>query len=93
MAYVITDRCIGVKDGACVDVCPVSCIYEGGEQLYIHPGDCIHCGACEPVCPAAAIYPDDEVPSRWERSIAEAAEFFTAHRDPPSATRPKAETP
>jgi NAD-dependent dihydropyrimidine dehydrogenase PreA subunit len=27
MTYVITEPCIGVKDRACVDVCPVDCIY------------------------------------------------------------------
>ncbi len=26
--YVITDACIDVTDRACVDVCPVQCIYE-----------------------------------------------------------------
>ena len=26
--YVITEACIGTKDRACVDVCPVQCIYE-----------------------------------------------------------------
>jgi len=26
--YVITDACVDVKDLACVDVCPVQCIYE-----------------------------------------------------------------
>ncbi|HAN33979.1 MAG TPA: hypothetical protein DCQ52_00565, partial [Acidimicrobiaceae bacterium] len=25
---IITEACIGVKDRACVDVCPVQCIYE-----------------------------------------------------------------
>ena len=29
MTYVIVEACIGVKDRACVDVCPVDCIYEG----------------------------------------------------------------
>ena len=28
MTYVIVEACIGVKDRACVDVCPVDCIYE-----------------------------------------------------------------
>ena len=27
MVYVITQPCIDVKNKACVDVCPVSCIY------------------------------------------------------------------
>ncbi len=26
--YVITEACVDVKDRACVDVCPVQCIYE-----------------------------------------------------------------
>jgi ferredoxin len=40
MPYVITEPCINVKDKACVEVCPVDCIYEGSEQLFIHPGEC-----------------------------------------------------
>ena len=28
LPYVITEACIDVKDRACVDVCPVQCIYE-----------------------------------------------------------------
>ena len=32
--YVITSPCIDTKDRACVDVCPVQCIYEiEGDQL------------------------------------------------------------
>ena len=31
MAFVVTEPCVGVKDHACVDVCPVDCIYEGEE--------------------------------------------------------------
>ena len=27
MAYVITEPCIGTKDSACVDVCPVEAIF------------------------------------------------------------------
>ena len=29
---IITEACIGVKDRACVDVCPVQCIYEFDPQ-------------------------------------------------------------
>src|SRR6266545_3662887 len=39
MAYIIAEPCINVKDKACVEVCPVDCIYEGPEMLYIHPDD------------------------------------------------------
>ena len=45
MAYIITEACIGVKDRACVDVCPVDCIYEGADMVYINPDECIECGA------------------------------------------------
>ena len=38
MTYVIAEPCIGVKDRGCVDVCPVDCIYEAEDQLYIHSG-------------------------------------------------------
>ena len=31
MAYVIAEPCVDVKDKACVDECPVDCIYEGDE--------------------------------------------------------------
>ena len=63
MTYVIVEACIGVKDRACVDVCPVDCIYEGEDQLYIHPDECIDCGACEPECPVTAIFPEEDVPA------------------------------
>ena len=79
MAYVIAEPCIGVKDTACVDACPVDCIhpkkdtlYEDGrpafndvEQLYIDPVECIDCGACVPVCPVAAIFAVDDLPEKW----------------------------
>ena len=69
MTYIITEACIGVKDRACVDVCPVDCIYEGDDQLYIHPDECIDCGACEPECPVNAIFPEDQTPSEWSSFI------------------------
>ena len=61
MPYVITEACIGVKDKSCVDVCPVDCIYEGPNMLFIHPDECIDCGACEPECPVTAIFPEEAV--------------------------------
>ncbi len=68
MAFVITDPCIGTKDSACVDVCPVDCIHPRKDEpefaqtsmLYIHPDECIDCGACVPACPVAAIYDSPE---------------------------------
>jgi NAD-dependent dihydropyrimidine dehydrogenase PreA subunit len=71
MPFVITEPCVNVKDKACVDVCPVDCIYEfnGENQLYIHPDECIECGACQPVCPVSAIFMDAEVPAEQQKYI------------------------
>ncbi len=69
MPYVIAEPCINVKDKACVEVCPVDCIYEGDTQLFIHPDECIDCGACEPVCPVKAIFAEDETPDQWKSFI------------------------
>ena len=56
MPYVVAQPCVDVKDKACVDECPVDCIYEGSRSLYINPNECVDCGACEPVCPTEAIF-------------------------------------
>lgn len=67
--YVITEPCIGVKDKSCVAVCPVDCIKEADDQLYIDPSECIDCGLCEPECPVDAIFMEDEVPEQWSKYI------------------------
>ncbi|MCI6585012.1 MAG: ferredoxin [Mobiluncus porci] len=74
MTYVIAQPCVDVKDKACVDECPVDCIYEGERTLYINPLECVDCGACEPVCPAEAIFYEDDLPEQW-------SDFLRANRD------------
>lgn len=69
MTYVIVETCVDVKDAACVDVCPVDCIYEGERQYFINPEECIDCAACEPVCPVVAIYAEDAVPDDQKQYI------------------------
>ena len=76
MAYVISEPCIGTKDAACVAVCPVDCIYEGDDQHYINPDECIDCGACEPECPVSAIFAEDSVPEGQTSFIAKNRAFF-----------------
>src|SRR5690349_13179493 len=34
VTYVIAEPCVDVLDRACVEECPVDCIYEGGRMLY-----------------------------------------------------------
>jgi NAD-dependent dihydropyrimidine dehydrogenase PreA subunit len=77
MTYVIAEPCIDVMDRACVDECPVDCIYEGGRSLYINPDECIDCGACEPVCPVEAIFYEDDLPPTWTEYTHDNARFFT----------------
>ena len=77
MAYVITQPCIGVKDTACVAVCPVDCIhptrdeadFAAAEMLYIDPAVCVDCGLCVEECPVRAIFPEEDVPLEWRAFI------------------------
>ncbi|HEX9580292.1 MAG TPA: ferredoxin [Gemmatimonadales bacterium] len=76
MTYIIAEPCINVKDRGCVDVCPVDCIYEGPDMLYIHPDECIDCGACEPECPVTAIFAEDDTPEKFREYIEKNRTFF-----------------
>lgn len=76
MTYTIAQPCVDVMDRACVEECPVDCIYEGKRSLYIHPDECVDCGACEPVCPVEAIFYEDDVPDEWEEYNDANAAFF-----------------
>lgn len=80
MAFVIAEPCIGTKDTACLDACPIDCIhpkkntkyddarpgFDEVPQLYIDPVECIDCGACVSVCPVAAIFALDDLPEKWK---------------------------
>jgi NAD-dependent dihydropyrimidine dehydrogenase PreA subunit len=87
MPYVITEACINVKDKACVDVCPVDCIYEGEQQLFIHPDECIDCGACEPECPVTAIFPEEDVPAASVQYVQINRDVFKGATPPTRPTR------
>ncbi len=86
MTYIIAETCIDVKDKACVDACPVDCIYEGEDMLYIHPDECIDCGACVDPCPVDAIYHEDEVPEKWQKFIDINKDWFEGKEDLEPAT-------
>jgi len=68
MTHIITSLCL--RDGACVEVCPVECIVPGQPEnewpwYYIDPDTCIDCGACIPECPYEAIFIEEEVPNDY----------------------------
>ena len=93
MAYVIAAPCVGVKDTACVDACPVDCIHPGrgeasfaeSQQLYIDPDNCICCGACVPVCPTTAIFLAEDIPPQWKEYVQINAERYASENAPQSS--------
>jgi NAD-dependent dihydropyrimidine dehydrogenase PreA subunit len=87
VTYVIAQPCVDLKDRACVDECPVDCIYEGQRMLYIHPDECVDCGACEPVCPVEAIFYEDDTPEQWKDYYAANVEFFDDLGSPGGAAK------
>ncbi len=84
MPHYITQPCIGVKDGSCVEVCPVDCIhprpdepgFDSAAQLFIDPETCIDCGLCVDECPVKAIFADGDLPVKWRASAETNAAYF-----------------
>ena len=75
MTHIITSLCL--RDGACVEVCPVECIIPGQPEnewpwYFIDPDTCIDCGACIPECPYEAIFIEEEVPKSYTLAAAQA---------------------
>ena len=87
MTYVIAEPCVDVLDKACIEECPVDCIYEGGRMLYIHPDECVDCGACEPVCPVEAIFYEDDLPDKWRDYTQANVDFFDELGSPGGASK------
>ncbi len=87
MTYVIALPCVDLKDKACVEECPVDCIYEGDRMLYIHPDECVDCGACEPVCPSEAIFYEDDLPEKWNEYTQVNKDFFSTLGSPGGAQK------
>jgi ferredoxin len=100
MPFVISDPCIGTKDTACVDVCPVDCIHPRKDEpefaaaamLFIHPDECIDCGVCEPECPWEAIFEDERTPDVFTADVKLNAAIIDAKSEfevPTVAEKPK----
>ncbi len=87
MTYVIAEPCVDVLDKACIEECPVDCIYEGDRMLYIQPDECVDCGACEPVCPVEAIFYEDDLPDKWRDYTQANVDFFDELGSPGGAAR------
>jgi NAD-dependent dihydropyrimidine dehydrogenase PreA subunit len=87
VTYIIAEPCVDLLDKACIEECPVDCIYEGNRMLYIHPDECVDCGACEPVCPVEAIFYEDDVPEQCKDYTAANYEFFEDLGSPGGASK------
>jgi NAD-dependent dihydropyrimidine dehydrogenase PreA subunit len=87
VTYVIAQPCVDLLDKACIEECPVDCIYEGNRMLYIHPDECVDCGACEPVCPVEAIFYEDDTPEQWKEYYKANVEFFDDLGSPGGAAK------
>ncbi len=87
MTYIIALPCVDLKDKACVEECPVDCIYEGDRMMYIHPDECVDCGACEPVCPTEAIFYEDDVPEKFNDYKDINKDFFVTLGSPGGAAK------
>ena len=87
MAHIIAEPCIGTKDTACVEVCPVDCIHPTtdestnaeAEQLFIDPDTCIDCGLCVDECPVQAIFPEEDLPEEWTKYIQINADWYKSN--------------
>ena len=83
MAYVITEPCLGEQYAACVDVCPVDCIYPGKHEnksfMVIDPDVCINCDACLNVCPVNAIVPSEKDNPHYAQINAKLASIFKSN--------------
>lgn len=84
MSHYITLTCIGTKDTACVDVCPVDCIhprpdepdFAREEMLHIDPQTCIDCGLCVDECPVRAIYAEELLPDEMRPFIQRNIDYY-----------------
>ena len=84
MAYVIAEPCVGTKDTACVDACPVDCIHpKKDEPAYALRNCCISIRsnastaalACR-VCPVSAIFALDDLPEKWNAFTERNAKYY-----------------
>lgn len=83
MTYVIAQPCVDVKEGSCVQVCPVDCIHTTPDdrQYYIDPDICIECEQCALVCPVEAVFVDIKLPPEWNEYKEINAAFFRKNKE------------
>ena len=84
MAYVIAEPCIGTKDTACVDACPVDCIHPKKDEAALRRRrDALHrSGGVHRLwrlragVPVSAIFAADDLPEKWKHFEERNAKYF-----------------
>ncbi len=87
MTYVIAQPCVDVKDKACIEECPVDCIYEGKRSLYIHPDECVDCGAASRSARSRRSTTRTTSPEQWSEYYKANVEFFDDLGSPGGAAK------
>ena len=72
MTYVIAEPCIGTKDTACVDACPVDCIHPKKDEPAFAEEEMLYM----PVCPVSAIFALDDLPEKWKDFTERNAKYY-----------------
>ena len=83
MAYIICEPCVGIKDTACVDVCPVDCIHPAEGRIGFAAAEmCTFIRRMHRrwrVCAGLPRRSDlcaDETPRAWDRFISINARYY-----------------
>ena len=87
MTYVIAQPCVDLKDLACVEECPVDCIYEGKRMLYIHPDECVDCGVRAGVPSRGDLLRGHDTPEEWKEYYNANVDFFSDLGSPGGAAK------
>ena len=91
--YIIAEPCIGTKDTACVDVCPVDCIHprkdedgvrDGGDALHRPATSASSAATASPACPVTAIFTEETIPEKWKHFLQVNADWYKNRTRPPS---------
>src|SRR3954468_23774078 len=84
MSVTIALPCVGVKDTACLAVCPVDCIHPTTEeetfaaapQLSVDADPCVDCNLCVGECPVSAIFGEGDLPAEWQEFVEKNAAYY-----------------
>ncbi|CCQ18006.1 Ferredoxin [Rhodococcus sp. AW25M09] len=47
VTYIVAEPYVDILDKACIEECPVDCMYQGVRMLCIHPDECVDCVAAK----------------------------------------------